>query len=157
MTRLSWLLDEAADILQDIRHGAGGRFYERNGRFFLAADRTTILEVVDEHDPGVRVMRPESTSSSYDSRPWWQKAVNTVFRRHWDELPETSTQAAGPWSPDDVRQARQAPVRRRVQPVEPSNGGHVRRPRKKARPGHICPVHFILLPANGRCDECRTD
>jgi hypothetical protein len=161
VTRLSWLLDEAADILQEIRGGAGGRFYERNGRFFLAEDRTTILEVVDEPDPGVRAERPDPASFSYDSRPWWQKAVNAVFRRHWDELPQSSTQAAGPQVPDDVRRARQAPVRRRVQPVEhqsaPGNGGPVRHPGRRARPGQICPVHFILLPTNGRCDECRSD
>ena len=36
VTRVSWLLDEAADILQDVRRGKGGRFYERNGRFLLA-------------------------------------------------------------------------------------------------------------------------
>lgn len=162
VTRLSWLLDEAADTLQQIRRGRGGRFYERNGKFFLADGRTVILEVVDEADPGVRAKRPEPGPSSYDSRPWWQKAVNTVFRRHWDELPQPSPPPTRvPGLPDEVRRARQAPVRRRIESLEdhrgPGDQPSVQPRSRKARPGQICPVHFVLLPANGRCDDCRTD
>ena len=161
VTRLSWLLDEAADILQDIRRGRGGRFYERNGKFFLADGRTVILEVVDEADPGVRAKQPEPAPSSYDSRPWWEKAVNTVFRKHWDELPEPSPPSKTIRLPEDVRRARQAPVRRRLESTEdglrPDDSSSFRRRSRRARPGQICPVHFILLPANGRCNDCRTD
>lgn len=162
VTRLSWLLDEAADILQDIRRGRGGRFYERNGKFFLADGRTVILEVVDEADPGVRAKQPEPAPPSYDSRPWWEKAVNTVFRKHWDEIAEpVPPPMQVPRLTDEVRRARQAPVRRRLASLEdqpgPGNQAFVRPRSRRARAGQICPVHFILLPANGRCDECRID
>lgn len=155
VTRVSWLLDEAADILQTIRRGRGGRFYERNGRFFLADGRTTILEAVDEPAPSERT---NTGAIPYDKRPLWQKAINTVFRRHWDELPQ---RPAGPRLPDEVRRARDAPLRRRIQPAADhfrrADAGSVRHHRGRARHEQICSVHFIVLPDNGQCDDCRTD
>lgn len=157
VTRLSWLLDETADILQNLRHGKGGRFYERNGRFFLADGRTTVLEVVDELDAATRT---DATEPSYSSRPWWQKAVSTVFRLHWDELPQPALRSVVQL-PDDVRRSRDAPLRRRVQSIPDhltlEKGAAVRRPFGSDRPELICAVHFITLPANGRCDECSAD
>lgn len=146
VTRLSWLLDEAADILQNIRRGRGGRFYERNGKFFLADGRTVILEVVDETDPAIRAARAEPVADSYAARPWWEKAISTVFRLHWDEVPETSPPVRRPQLPEEVSRARRAPVLRRGE--DPWSHATGKEP--------ICPVHFLPL-YGGRCDYCRID
>ncbi len=45
VTRLSWLLDEAADVFNHRRAGRGGRFYERDGEFFAADGKVTFLRV----------------------------------------------------------------------------------------------------------------
>jgi hypothetical protein len=47
VTRLSWLLDEAADVFNHRRGGRGGRFYERDGSFFMADGKATFLRVVE--------------------------------------------------------------------------------------------------------------
>lgn len=160
VTRLSWLLDEAADILQQIRGGRGGRFYERDGRFFLADGRTTILEVVDEPAP---TPRAEATPTSATSRPWWQRAVDSIFGSDPAELPAPPGPPAGPQLPEDVRRARDAPLRRRTKPVAeegPSDGNRPGRRQSIAAAGwrpQLCPKHFTEMPATGQCDECRTD
>ncbi|MGU3501771.1 hypothetical protein [Mycobacterium sp. C31M] len=153
ITRVSWLLDEAADILQTIRRGKGGRFYERNGLFFLADRKTTILEAVDEPDPA------KARAIQYDKRPLWQKAISTVFRKHWDQPPQRSN---GPQLPDEIGQARSAPLRRQIRPVETqlyhrADRGASRHTHGSARKEQICPVHFVILPDHGVCDDCRTD
>lgn len=155
VTRLSWLLDEVADIVQQIRGGRGGRFYERDGRFFLADGRTTVLEVVDDSDPCVRA---EPSANSYASRPWWERTISTVFRRHWDELPESSPSARVPRLPDDLRRARLAPVWRRAE--KSAENFHPYRGNATTRMtgcGPICPIHFVLLRADDRCDDCSID
>jgi hypothetical protein len=139
VTRLSWLLDEAADILQQIRHGRGGRFYERDGRFFLADDKTTILEVVDAPELAVRT---DAVTPSRADRPWWQRIINTVRGLPGDKA--STPAAAVVRLPEEVRLARQTPVRRRTA----SSCGQA--------PLRICPVHYIELPPSGRCDECFT-
>lgn len=159
VTRLCWLLDEAADILQQIRHGRGGRFYERNGRFFLADGRTTIMEVVDEADPAIQA---EAAAARLGTNlPWWQRAVNAVLGRGESAVSASPTRNVSD-VPEEIRRARRAPLRRRAEAVTadlrvegqtPSR----RSPKNTAGRAQICPVHFILLPANGRCDECWTD
>jgi hypothetical protein len=64
VTGISPLLDEAADIFNSLRRGRGGRFYERDGCFFDADDRTTFLcvhlrediDIDDWQKPGGRVL-----------------------------------------------------------------------------------------------------
>lgn len=149
VTRLSWLLDEAADILQDIRGGAGGRFYERNGRFFLADGRTTILEVVDEPEPSVRT---EVAAPPMPSRTWWQQVVNSIFGSDEEDAAPLLTKRR-PQLPEDVRRAREAPVRSRGESAQ-----RTWPPTKKAASrANVCPVHFILLGPNDQCDDCRID
>ncbi len=43
VTGISPLLEEAADIFNSLRRGRGGRFYERDGCFFDADDRSTFF------------------------------------------------------------------------------------------------------------------
>lgn len=45
VTRLSWLLDEAADVFNHLRRGRGGRFYERDGAFFLADGKVIFINI----------------------------------------------------------------------------------------------------------------
>ncbi len=63
VTGLSPLLDEAADIYNVRRGGIGGRFYERDGSFFMADGRTTFLEVLEVEPDGVKGLWQRVTSS----------------------------------------------------------------------------------------------
>ncbi len=46
VARLSWLLDEAADLFNHLRGNRGGRFFERDGKFFTADGKATFMHVV---------------------------------------------------------------------------------------------------------------
>jgi hypothetical protein len=65
VTGLSPLLDEAADIFNFRRGGIGGRFYERDGSFFMADGKTTFLEVLDVGPDG--------------AKGWWQRITSSVL------------------------------------------------------------------------------
>lgn len=47
VSRLSWLLDEAADHFNHLRANRGGRFYESDGNFFMADGRLTFMRVIN--------------------------------------------------------------------------------------------------------------
>jgi hypothetical protein len=77
VTRLSWFLDEAADILQQIRNGRGGRFGSTNATAdsSIADGKTTILEVVSEPEPRAQ-LDPAPTRGSGGN--WFRQAVFAV-------------------------------------------------------------------------------
>jgi hypothetical protein len=135
VTRLSWLLDEAADIVQQLRSGRGGRFYERGGRFFLADGKTTFLRIVDEAELAAGTTPPPAEG-------WWRQLKSSVLLWLRDDEPATAVPGtAVPALAADLLRARQAPLRRRVSATAD-------------RAPLLCPVHHVEMPATGRCDEC---
>lgn len=158
VTRLSWLLDEAADMLHSITRGKGGRFYESGGYFIRAKDRSILMEVVDETEPATRA---DMAISTQVSRSWWQRTIDSIFGSDEPERAGLRKERPGPILPEEFLLARQAPLRRRAEASrqpQPTSQVWTRRPTRPAGTARtqICPIHFTEIPTSGSCDACLT-